>query len=121
MRDRTQLSENFWRYEFACKCGCGFQAVDVELLTVLQRIRSHYGRIVTINSGARCLTQNTSQGGFLRSRHLRGEAADFVVEGIPAQEIQALIRRWYPGKFGIGRARDWTHLDVRPHVAEWTY
>ena len=31
----AQLSQYFKRSEFACKCGCGFNVVDTELLDVL--------------------------------------------------------------------------------------
>ena len=124
MKDRTQLSENFWRYEFACPCGCGFQTADIELVAILQRLRDHYERPVLLTQrgkGARCAVYNEQIGGYANSRHLRGEAADFTVHGTPAQEVQALLRRWYSDKLGIGRARNWTHVDVRPYVAEWTY
>ena len=33
------VSKNFSRSEFACKCGCGFDAVDVDLLAGLQALR----------------------------------------------------------------------------------
>ena len=121
MRDHTQLSENFFRYEFACKCGCGLQTADVEIITVWQRIRTHYDRLVTINSGARCAAHNQAVGGYPNSRHLRGEAADGTVDHVPAQEVQSLLRSWYPNKLGIGRGRNFTHIDVRPSAANWSY
>ncbi len=120
-RDVTQLSENFYRWEFACRCGCGLQTVDAELVQIWQRIRTHYGRRVHITSGARCKQHNTDSNGYPNSKHLRGEAADGAVEGIPAQEVQALLRRWYPDRYGLGRARNYTHLDVRPARADWHY
>jgi uncharacterized protein YcbK (DUF882 family) len=124
VRDTTRLSQNFYRYEFACPCGCGFQTADVELVTVLQRLRDHYEKPVYLTErgkGARCETFNAEVGGYPKSRHLRGEAADFSVDRIPAHEVQALLRRWYPEKYGIGRGQSFTHVDVRPNAANWSY
>ena len=38
------LSENFSRHEFACKCGCGNDTVDAELIRVLQSVRARFGK-----------------------------------------------------------------------------
>jgi hypothetical protein len=34
------ISENFARSEFRCKCGCGLDTVDTELLRLLENIRA---------------------------------------------------------------------------------
>lgn len=42
------------RSECGCKCGCGFNAVDVQLLNVLEDIRTHFSKPV-INCAAAVL------------------------------------------------------------------
>lgn len=113
------VSYNFSRYEFACKCGCGFNAVDTELLRVLQNVRTMRSKPVSINSGCRCLTHNTNEGGYKDSKHMIGIAADFVVIGIEASRVQDYLLHKYQGKYGIGRYKDRTHIDVRPDKARW--
>ena len=36
------LSEHLSRHEFACKCGCGFEAADVELVSGLEDVARHF-------------------------------------------------------------------------------
>ena len=78
------LSSHFDRWEFACNCGCGFDAVDVELLGALEKLRfflntKMYGVTIKITSGCRCATHNASKevGGATKSYHLIAKAADF--------------------------------------------
>ena len=73
------LSEHFSREEMACKCGCGLDTVDAELLSLLEKIRAHFDRPITINSGCRCEAHNRAVGGSKNSQHLIGRAADIVV------------------------------------------
>ena len=46
------LSLNLSRHEFACQCGCGYDTVDFELVTVVQEGCEYFDTTVTINSGA---------------------------------------------------------------------
>ncbi len=109
----------FKRAEFACNCGCGFSAVDVELLEVLEDVREHFNQPITINSGCRCEAHNKAVGGEVRSKHTQGIAADFVVRGVsPAKVHQYLVGK-YPNEYGIGLYKTWVHLDVRGEKARW--
>ena len=49
------ISENFSREEFACKCGCGFNTADKELVHILEKVRTKFNSPVTINSALCCL------------------------------------------------------------------
>ena len=40
-----QLTKNFKRSEFACKCGCGFDDIDLKLVNIIQIIRDEVGPI----------------------------------------------------------------------------
>ena len=33
------LTKNFNRFEFACKCGCGFDDIDLKVVQALQKLR----------------------------------------------------------------------------------
>lgn len=113
------LSEHFQRSEFACKCGCGFDTVDAELITVLEDIRAAFGRPVVIDSGARCASYNASIGGKPGSLHLIGRASDIDVIGIDPLQVQRYIDTTYPDKYGLGRYPNFTHIDTRNKKARW--
>ena len=122
-----KVSDNFSRSEFACKgkeCLCGFASVDVELLKVLEDVRAHFKEknpdaYVKINSGNRCAKHNKQIGGAPGSYHVKGMAADIVVNGIPATDVYHYLAFKYPDKYGIGRYKRWTHIDVREGPARW--
>lgn len=137
---KTRLSKNLWRHEFACKCGCGSDFVDIELVDVIQAAVyamsvqfPRYRVKVRINSGTRCMFHNAKVGGSTQkagvpmsgSKHLYGIAADVVfydgttgVE-IPADLVADYFEKAYPDKYGIGRYVGRTHIDVRPNKARW--
>jgi len=115
-----QLSTNFWRYEFACRCGCGRDTVDAELIRVLEDIRAKLGgRRMHVNSGCRCPAHNRAEGGADRSMHLYGKAADIRVDGVAADTVADCLADLYPDCYGIGRYNGRTHIDVRPNKSRW--
>ena len=114
-----KLSPNFSRYEFACKCTCGQDTVDAELLAVLEDIREHFGRAVTINSGNRCKNYNETIGGVKHSQHLTGRAADIVVDGVDSAVVYRYVDKTYPCSLGLGGYREFTHIDSRNKRARW--
>lgn len=111
----TQLNNYFNRTEFACKCGCGFDTVDAELLEVLTEIREYFDKPVRINSASRCSAYNASWsvGGSPRSQHLWSRAADITVDGVAPDEVHAYLAAKYPNKFGLGKYKTFTHVDTR--------
>ncbi len=115
-----KVSAHFTRAEFACKCGCGFDAVDIELLAVLERIREHYKCPVHINSGCRCVKHNHAVGGKADSDHIKGKAADIVVEGVQPDEVFVIIDSWYPDCLGLGKYVTFTHIGIRGAKSRWT-
>ena len=115
------LTTNLSRGEFACKCGCGFDTVDYELILVVQRIRDYMETPVTINSGCRCQKYNHKIGGSLVSKHLQGRAADCDFSGIAPTTIWNLLLLWFPDKFGFGLYTWGVHIDTRTNgPARWT-
>ena len=113
------LSKHFSRNEFACRDGCGFATVDVQLIEVLEDVREHFDGRVRITSGCRCAAHNRSVGGAPDSEHTRGTAADIVVDGVAAHVVYDYLSTKYAGRFGIGKYTTWTHIDVRQRAARW--
>jgi uncharacterized protein YcbK (DUF882 family) len=116
-----QLSEHFDSAEFICKCGCGMDTVDAELIAVLERTRLHFGAPVniTVHGGCRCEVLNKSIGGMPKSQHLVSKAADHWVTGVTHDELQNYYLRLYTDQYGIGCYPTFTHIDVRPWKARW--
>jgi molybdopterin converting factor small subunit len=87
--DTTQLSPNFKASEFRCKgkdC-CEEFKIDEALVEWLQKIRDHFGKSVTVNSGYRCPVHNPKVGGSPSSHHMRGQAADIWISGVAPRKI----------------------------------
>ena len=55
--------------------------------TILQRIRDHFGQVVSISSGYRSPELCVAIGSSTKSQHARGEAADFEIFGISNKEL----------------------------------
>lgn len=66
----------------------------LELLAreVLEPTRAHFGRPVRISSGYRCLALNEAVGSKESSQHLKGEAVDFEIPGVPNIDVACWIR-----------------------------
>lgn len=89
---------------------------------VLQSIRSHFGKAVTVNSAYRTPQKNASVGGAAQSQHCYGTAADIVVKGVSPAKVAAYAREIMPdwGGVGIYARQGFTHVDVREVKADWT-
>ena len=101
--------------------------IDQTLVVLLQAIREHFGKAVTITSGYRTAAHNKSVGGAKSSQHLLGRAADIQVADTTVEAVasyaEALMPDWggvgrYPVK--SGRAKGWVHVDTRPNKSRWT-
>lgn len=115
----TKLSTNFKVKEFACTDGSDPIFIDSELVNVLQKIRTHFGKSVTITSAYRTPGKNKAVGGQTYSRHLYGRAADIKVKGVSPKTVAAYAEKLLPGKGGIGTYSTFTHVDVRSTKARW--
>lgn len=114
-----KLSANFRVKEFACTDGSDPIFIDTELVNVLQKIRTHFGKSVTITSAYRTPTKNKAVGGQTYSFHLYGKAADIKVKGVTPKTVAAYAEKLLPKKGGIGTYSTFTHIDVRSTKSRW--
>jgi len=124
----VQLSTNFNSYEFRCGigrgCSCNDTLIDLQLVEWLERIRTHFGgRKITITSAYRCPSYNAATSGAATgSRHTKGEAIDFVVEGVAPRVVAAYCESI--GIKGIGLYETqadgfFVHIDTRTYKSFW--
>lgn len=113
------LSKNFKVREFACTDGSDPVFISPDLVEVLQKIRDHFKKPVTINSAYRTPIKNKAVGGAAYSQHLYGTAADITVKGISPLVVATYAESLLPGKGGIGIYSTFTHVDVRATKSRW--
>lgn len=116
-----KLSTNFRVREFACQDGSDPVFVSDRLVEVLQAVRNKFGQPVNITSGYRTPSHNSkkSVGGAAYSQHLYGTAADVIVTGVAPADVADYLELIMPNYGGIGRYKDFTHVDVRADKSRW--
>ncbi len=114
-----KLSANFKVREFACTDGSDPIFIDSDLVKVLQKIRNHFGKSVTITSAYRTPTKNKAVGGTTYSQHQYGTAADIKVKGVTPKKVAQYAEKLLPNRGGIGIYSTFTHIDVRQTKARW--
>lgn len=109
------LTPNFNRSEFACKCGCGLNSIDSILVIMLQESRDTTALTYRIASGCRCEQHNKDIGGKPNSAHLKrsdgySKAADIVCVGsqMRYKMVKDLITRFKR----IEVCNEWIHVDI---------
>lgn len=85
----------FSRSEFKCPCPrCGgFPVEPVEkLVRIADNVRAKAGKPAHVSSGVRCVAHNAElPGSASNSRHLKGWAMDFCIEGMTSTQLDALV------------------------------
>ena len=121
------LSPAFKVREFRCRDGSDAIMIDQTLVVLLQAIREHFGKAVTITSGYRTAAHNAAVGGAKSSQHLLGRAADIQVAGVSVEDVAAYAESLMPDCGGVGRypvkagrAKGWVHVDTRAKKSRWT-
>ena len=121
-----RLAPDFKVRELRCRDGSDTVMVDETLTVVLQCIREHFGKPVTITSGYRTAAHNAAVGGAKSSQHLLGRAADIRVQGVSLEAVAAYAESLMPDWGGVGRypvkagrAAGWVHVDTRADKARW--
>lgn len=106
-----KISQHYTRAEIACKCGCGFDSMDVETLRVADEAREFEGAPITPSSGCRCPSHNRAVGGSSKSLHVQARAMD-----LPSRDPVALYNylcEKYPDKYGFGLYKTFVHVDTK--------
>ena len=114
-----KLTPNFSLNEFVAEGDTpDHSAMDnlINLANRLQVLRDLFGDPIKITSGYRSPEHNKKIGGKENSYHLHGMAADIVVEGWNARDVQLLLKDW---SGGLGCYVTFTHVDIRPTKARW--
>ena len=122
-----KLSEHFNVREFRCGDGSDPIFVDTELIDILENIRNHFGKPVTITSAFRTAAHNATVAKAAKySQHLYGKAADIQVQGISVETVYAYADKLFGERGGVGiyppglgRANGWVHVDVRKDKSRW--
>lgn len=124
-----KLSTNFTLSEFESRDGAPTPGPVFENLQVLaknlQALRDFFGIPIKVNSGYRSPEHNASPAvrGAKSSKHLLGQAADIVIEGVHPNDVAAAIEQLIAaGKMkegGLGRYDSFTHYDIRGTKARW--
>ena len=115
----TALSPHFKVREFACSDGTDTVFVSPALVEVLEKVRAHFGKPVTINSGYRTEAKNKAVGGAAYSQHKYGLAADIHIDGVTPKQISSYVETLLPNTGGIGIYKTFTHIDVRKVKSRW--
>lgn len=114
------LTINLSRHEFACKCGCGLDTVDVETLQVVQDVCTHFRCKVVITSGCRCAAHNKAVGGSENSKHIQCRAADCKFSKVEPEAVNHYLVSRYPDRYGFGLYKTFNHIDTRTGApARW--
>jgi len=101
--------------EFACRCGCGLQQIDPELVKKLEAARALINRPIIITSGTRCPEHNARIGGAIRSAHLVGpdgfsHAADIkILSDQTRYELKEIFRELGIRRFEVSNKH--LHID----------
>ena len=95
----VQLSKNFSLRELTASQTAERKSIDItpspehqrnlkSLCTrILQRVRDHFGRVVSVSSGYRSSELCEAIGSKTTSQHAKGEAADFEIFGLSNKEL----------------------------------
>jgi lysozyme family protein len=93
----------------------------IRCATLAQKVRNHLGKPLVVTSGYRPPEINRRVGGARFSRHLVGDALDFVVPGMTGRALYNKLDHLIDG--GLGQYRGFPnliHIDARDGRARWT-
>lgn len=94
----------------------------IRIARVMEEVRVRLGnRPILVNSWYRDPVSNRAVGGAIYSRHLSGDAIDFVVVGLHAYTVYDSLNPWWGSQGGLASSSIFTHIDARGYYARWSY
>lgn len=110
---------NFSLAELRCKCGrCSSTGREMEthFMDELQRLRTAYGKAMTITSAYRCSRHPVEAGKATPGEHAQGLAVDVSVRGADAVQLLRLALQMKFTRFGISQkgGSRFIHLGMAP-------
>lgn len=116
-----KLTDHFTLDEFQSKDGATMPlevAINIYRVAMeLEVLRRHVRRRITINSGYRSPAHNAAVGGAHNSQHMKGTAADIVVQDMKPEEVAATIQALADqNKMQVGWMKiypSFVHFDIR--------
>lgn len=114
------MKTKFLLREFRCRDGSDEVLLDSKLLEILQRVRDHFGKAVSITSAYQTAAHNKSVNETTSSYHLKGQAADFTVTGTSNRDVAEFLQGIDAKGIGL---HDYTggfiHVDTRERSYYW--
>lgn len=111
----AQLTKNFKDVEFECTC-CGKLNIDYRLVDRLQILRELIGSDIIVTSGYRCNAYNKKIGGYSKSLHMQGIAADIKTwDKSKLGELKRLSKLVFYNQ-GVGIYSNHVHVDIGPFL-----
>lgn len=98
--------------EFTCKCGCGLNNINDELVNMLDNARELAGVSFIVTSGCRCGEHNKKVGGKPDSSHLSGLAVDIAAPIEKRYAILAALINVGFERIGISFNGNFIHVDI---------
>ncbi|MDR0430746.1 MAG: peptidase M15 [Tannerellaceae bacterium] len=90
------------------------KAIAALVKRLLQPLRIAYGHPIRISSGYRCRELNKRVGGVPASQHIKGEAADCMIDGNASKLLGILLAHELPFDQAIlYKKRNFLHLSIR--------
>ena len=121
------MKSNFSKKEAACRNGIPYPPAWEyklkKLFQTLEIIRALTGRSMKLNSVYRTKEYNKKINGAKNSQHVKGLAADFVLEGMTPFQLFPILDRFQRlgviPKGGLHAYKTFTHIDIRGRIARW--
>ena len=120
-KDNAKDFKNFKYSEFKCHCGGKYcngypVAFSYELTKNLQNIRNHFKKAVHITSPIRCERWNKIQGGVANSKHKKGWACDFYINGVSYNTLANYVKKlsYFNYCYKIKPNQNLIHFDIIP-------
>ncbi len=127
-KDNVKDFKNFKWNEFACHCNgkyCKAHEIpySYELAETLQKIRSHFGKSLTITSPTRCVKHNAKQKNssiksnhtwYIYNKELGTTASDFYVSGVSYKKLVAYVKTLSNVSYYYNVSGSVMHITIKP-------